>query len=84
MVPIVLEKWRRPHFKSTSRTIIYDNDTNELIADLINANEQICVAQGGRHGIGNASFKSSVNRSPRRTIPGEEGERRVLRLELKC
>lgn len=64
-------------------TMVYDADTDELIADLTEADQKTCVAQGGRHGIGNASFKSSVNRSPRRTIPGQEGEKRNLRLELK-
>jgi GTPase len=64
-------------------TIIYDEDTNEFIADLKEPHEQACVAQGGRHGVGNAAFKSSINRSPRRTIPGQEGERKNLRLELK-
>lgn len=64
-------------------TIVYDENTNELLADLVTPGELFCVAKGGRHGIGNASFKSSVNRSPRRTIPGEEGEKRYLRLELK-
>lgn len=64
-------------------TVIYDEDTDELIADLTKPGEQACVAQGGRHGVGNARFKSSVNRAPRRTIPGQEGEKRNLRLELK-
>lgn len=64
-------------------TIIYDNDTGELIADLAQAGESACVAKGGRHGIGNLHFKSSTNRAPRRTIPGQEGERRTLKLELK-
>jgi GTP-binding protein len=64
-------------------TMIYDDDTGELIEDLATQDQVACVAKGGRHGIGNASFKSSVNRSPRKTIPGEEGERRNLRLELK-
>jgi len=64
-------------------TVVYDNDTDELIADLAADGQQVCVAKGGRHGIGNAHFKSSVNRSPRRTIPGQEGEKRNLRLELK-
>jgi GTP-binding protein len=64
-------------------TMIYDDDTNEFIADLIKPNETFCVAKGGRHGVGNARFKSSINRSPRRTIPGSEGEKRNLRLELK-
>lgn len=64
-------------------TIIYDADTEELIADLATTGETACVAQGGRHGVGNAQFKSSINRSPRRIIPGSEGEKRNLRLELK-
>lgn len=64
-------------------TVVYDDDTDELIADLVEPGQKACVAKGGRHGIGNAAFKSSVNRSPRRTIPGQEGEKRYLRLELK-
>jgi GTP-binding protein len=64
-------------------TMIYDADTEELIADLAAAGAVACVAKGGRHGVGNASFKSSVNRAPRRTIPGQDGDRRRLRLELK-
>ncbi|OAI48695.1 GTPase ObgE [Gammaproteobacteria bacterium SCGC AG-212-F23] len=64
-------------------TMIYDEDTDELIEDLAHNGQKVCVAQGGRHGVGNARFKSSTNRSPRRTIPGTPGERRSLRLELK-
>lgn len=64
-------------------TMIYDADTDELIADLAELGQIACVAKGGRHGIGNSRFKSSVNRAPRRTIPGQEGEKRNLRLELK-
>lgn len=64
-------------------TMVYDADTDELIVDLTAAGQIACVAKGGRHGVGNACFKSSVNRSPRRTIPGQEGEKRNLRLELK-
>lgn len=64
-------------------TVVYDEDTEELIADLTEHNQMACVAQGGRHGIGNARFKSSTNRSPRKTIPGQPGEKRNLLLELK-
>lgn len=64
-------------------TMVYDSDTDELIADLTEPGQLACVAKGGRHGVGNARFKSSVNRAPRRTIPGQEGEKRNLRLELK-
>lgn len=64
-------------------TMIYDHDTDELICDLVKHGQVACVAKGGRHGVGNAAFKSSVNRSPTRTIPGMPGEKRNLRLELK-
>jgi len=64
-------------------TMIYDDDTDEQIADLSEHGQVACVAKGGAHGVGNARFKSSVNRSPRRTIPGQPGDRRNLRLELK-
>lgn len=64
-------------------TLVYDDDTNELIADLTHHGQQACVAKGGAHGVGNARFKSSINRSPRRTIPGTPGEKRHLRLELR-
>lgn len=64
-------------------TVVYDYDTDELMADLVAHGQIACVAKGGAHGVGNARFKSSVNRSPRRTIPGQPGEKRQLRLELK-
>lgn len=64
-------------------TLVYDQDTEECIADLASHGERACVAKGGAHGVGNARFKSSINRSPRRTIPGESGEKRRLRLELR-
>lgn len=64
-------------------TMVYDYNTDELIADLAEPGQEACVAQGGRHGVGNMRFKSSVNRAPRRTIPGHEGDKRDLRLELK-
>lgn len=64
-------------------TLIYDEDTDELIGD-ITANEQkIMAAKGGWHGLGNARFKSSTNQAPRKCSPGTPGERRQLRLELK-
>lgn len=64
-------------------TMIYDADTEELIGDLIIAGQTICVAQGGRRGLGNVHFKSSVNRTPRKITKGTPGETRELRLELK-
>lgn len=64
-------------------TMVYDEDTDELMADLTTPGQTACVAKGGSGGVGNTRFKSSVNRSPRRTIPGAPGENRNLRLELK-
>ncbi len=64
-------------------TMVYDDDTAELIVDLNANGQKACVAKGGRHGIGNTRFKSSTNRAPRRTVPGTPGDKRNLRLELK-
>jgi GTP-binding protein len=64
-------------------TVVYDNETEELIGDLASAGEQFCVAKGGFHGFGNTYFKSSTNRGPRKITKGKPGEQRELRLELK-
>ena len=64
-------------------TLIYDEDTGELIGDITAKEQKIMVAKGGWHGLGNARFKSSTNQAPRKCSPGTPGERRQLRLELK-
>jgi GTPase len=64
-------------------TKVYDQDTRELIADLTQEGQRACVARGGDHGLGNARFKSSTNRAPRKTIPGGGGEFRELHLALR-
>ena len=64
-------------------TLVFVKDTDELLGDLVQVGDRLLVAQGGFHGLGNTRFKSSVNRSPRRTTPGSLGEVRDLRLELK-
>jgi len=64
-------------------TYVYDDDTDELIGDITEHDETLLVAQGGVGGMGNVRFKSSTNRSPRKTTPGTHGEKRKLRLELK-
>lgn len=64
-------------------TLIYDADTDELIADLNAPKQKLCVAKGGFHGFGNLYFKSSTNRAPRKITKGKLGEERNLRLELK-
>ena len=64
-------------------TIIYDQASGEVICDL-EANGHIALlAKGGKGGLGNINFKTSTNRAPRQTTPGEAGEERDLRLELR-
>lgn len=64
-------------------TIIGDLDTDEVLGDLTEDGETLLVARGGRGGLGNTRFKSSVNRAPRQSTQGEPGESRHLHLELK-
>ena len=64
-------------------TVVYEIDTGELIGDLTVAGQSLRVAAGGRGGLGNTHFKSSINRAPRKTTQGTAGEARHLRLELK-
>ena len=64
-------------------TTVLDEDTGEILGDLREHGQQLTVAQGGFHGLGNTRFKSSVNRAPRQSTPGTEGEARRLKLELK-
>lgn len=64
-------------------TEAWDDDTDELIGDLTEEGTKLLVAKGGWHGLGNARYKSSVNRAPRQTSDGTPGEERHLRLEMK-
>jgi len=64
-------------------TVVNDVDTGEVICDLTSAGQRQKVAEGGRGGLGNARFKSSVNRAPRKITKGSQGEGRHLSLELK-
>ncbi|MGB0224571.1 MULTISPECIES: Obg family GTPase CgtA [unclassified Marinobacterium] len=64
-------------------TTIVDVDTDEVLADLTAVGQVEKIAQGGWHGLGNTRFKSSVNRAPRQTTKGSEGELRNVRLELR-
>ncbi len=64
-------------------TQVVDVETGEVIGDITSAEKPLLVAKGGRGGLGNARFKSSVNRAPRKTTLGSQGEVRELRLELK-
>ncbi len=64
-------------------TTIIDSVTGDVMGDLIELDQQLKVAQGGFHGLGNTRYKSSVNRAPRQTSPGQDGEVREIKLELK-
>jgi GTPase len=64
-------------------TVVRDADTGEAVAELIEEDDSIVVARGGRGGKGNAFFATSTNQAPRHAQPGEEGEARRVELELK-
>jgi GTP-binding protein len=64
-------------------TIVYDDETGEVLADLSRHGQRALLAAGGSGGLGNLHFKSSTNRAPRQCTPGQPGDARHLRLELK-
>ncbi len=64
-------------------TMIINVQTDEVIGDLTRHGQRLLVAKGGKGGLGNMHFKSSVNRSPRKALPGLPGEERTLKFELK-
>ncbi|MGI0490044.1 GTPase ObgE [Pantanalinema rosaneae CENA516] len=64
-------------------TMVYDAETDELLGDLVAPEQTLCVAQGGKGGLGNQHFLSNHNRAPEKALPGLPGEVRLLRLELK-
>ena len=64
-------------------TVVTNVSTDEVIGDLTRHGDRLLVAKGGKGGLGNMHFKSSITRAPRKATPGEEGEERLLKLELK-
>lgn len=64
-------------------TVVYDAKTDEVLGDFITPGQTLCVAAGGKGGLGNQYFLSNRNRAPEYALPGLPGEQRMLRLELK-
>jgi GTP-binding protein len=64
-------------------TVIYDAETNAILGDLIQPEQTCLITEGGKGGLGNQHFLSNRNRAPEYALPGLEGERKMLRLELK-
>ncbi len=71
------------HLRVPVGTVIADRNTGDRIADLVEHGQVAMIAKGGRGGLGNLNFKSSVNRAPRHATPGETGETKDLSLELR-
>jgi GTPase len=69
--------------KVPAGTQIYDEDGETLLADLTRVGERAVLARGGNGGFGNAHFKTSINRAPRRANSGQPGEELTIRLRLK-
>ncbi|MGC1578993.1 MAG: GTPase ObgE [Beijerinckiaceae bacterium] len=69
--------------KVPAGTQVFAEDGETLLADLTKVGESVRVAKGGNGGFGNAYFKSSTNRAPRRANPGQPGEEMVILLRLK-
>jgi GTP-binding protein len=64
-------------------TIVSDEETGDALGEVTAHGQQMLVAKGGKGGLGNLHFKSSTNRAPRQTVPGEKGEERQLHMEMK-
>lgn len=64
-------------------TIISDAETGDVLYEMLNPGEKICICKGGDGGFGNMRFKSAINRAPRQKTPGWPGEKKELKLELK-
>lgn len=64
-------------------TVVYDDDTGEMLADLVEHGQEVIIAKGGRGGRGNVRFATPQNPAPHLAENGEEGQERWVRLELK-
>lgn len=64
-------------------TVVTDEETGRVVAEIVTQGQRVVLCKGGNGGWGNTHFKSSTNRAPRRSNPGEEGETGIYRLVLK-
>jgi GTP-binding protein len=64
-------------------TAVFDDETGELLADLVAVGQEAMIARGGRGGLGNTHFKTSTHQAPKHAQKGEPGEERWIRLELR-
>lgn len=64
-------------------TVVVDRETQETLADLTEKGQRVVIARGGRGGLGNMNFATPWDQAPRRAQPGEKGQRRALRMELR-
>ena len=69
--------------KVPTGTEVYDLETDQKLGDITQHEQRLVIAQGGKGGLGNMHFKSSVNRAPKQFTSGEVGELREIKLELK-
>ena len=73
---------KHKHIRIPPGTVVHDARTGEVLAD-IGPGGSVVIAKGGRGGLGNEHFKHALNQTPRQSTPGERGEKKELRLELK-
>jgi len=64
-------------------TVVLDPDTEEFVGEITESGQELIIARGGRGGLGNPHFKSSINQAPTKCTPGTPGEEQAYRLELK-
>jgi GTP-binding protein len=64
-------------------TLVYDKELNSLLFDFVKPEQDYIVVKGGKGGLGNFHFRSSINQVPREFEPGQEGEEKRIRMELK-
>lgn len=74
---------KHTYIKVPVGTVIYDRETNKVIADICRPNQEVVVCKGGRGGRGNMAFANGTNKCPDWCEKGEPGQHRLLRLELK-